>query len=83
MNIDRTTVGKIELAACGVSLDLLFALSDLLNVPIDRLFVLGNKPMFAEREHLAIIDLGASSFENSFLKVQGKTPAILTYCEAF
>lgn len=39
LNIDRTTVSKIELATCGVSLDLLFDLSDLLEVPIDKLFV--------------------------------------------
>ena len=39
LEIDRTTVSKIELATCGVSLDLLFDLSDVLGVPIDKLFV--------------------------------------------
>lgn len=38
LEIDRTTVSKIELATCGVSLDLLFDLSDVLGVPIDKLF---------------------------------------------
>ena len=38
LNIDRTTVSKIELATCGVSLDLLFDISDLLNVPMNKLF---------------------------------------------
>lgn len=38
LNVDRTTVSKIELATCGVSLDLLFDISELLNVPINQLF---------------------------------------------
>ncbi len=38
LDIDRTTVSKIELATCGVSLDLLFDLSDLLDVPIQNFF---------------------------------------------
>lgn len=38
LEIDRTTVSKIELATCGVSLDLLFDLSDVLDVPIDKFF---------------------------------------------
>lgn len=38
LEIDRTTVSKIELATCGVSLDLLFDISELLNVPINKLF---------------------------------------------
>jgi len=38
LEIDRTTVSKIELATCGVSLDLLFDISALLNVPIKQLF---------------------------------------------
>lgn len=37
LEIDRTTVSKIELATCGVSLDLLFDISELLNVPINKL----------------------------------------------
>ena len=38
LEIDRTTVSKIELATCGVSLDLLFDISSLLNVPLNKLF---------------------------------------------
>lgn len=38
LNVDRTTVSKVELATCGVSLDLLFDISELLNVPINQLF---------------------------------------------
>lgn len=38
LEIDRTTVSKIELATCGVSLDLLFDISELLGVPINKLF---------------------------------------------
>ncbi len=38
LDVDRTTVSKIELATCGVSLDLLFDIADLLNVPVKNLF---------------------------------------------
>lgn len=38
LEIDRTTVSKIELATCGTSLDLLFDISELLNIPINKLF---------------------------------------------
>ncbi len=38
LNVDRTTISKIELATCGVSLDVLFDISELLNVPINQLF---------------------------------------------
>ncbi len=38
LEIDRTTVSKIELATCGISLDLLFDISELLNIPINKLF---------------------------------------------
>lgn len=38
LGIDRTTVSKIELATCGISLDLLFDISDLLNIPVEKLF---------------------------------------------
>ena len=38
LEIDRTTVSKIELATAGVSLDVLFALSDLLEVPVNKFF---------------------------------------------
>lgn len=38
LNLDRTTVSKIELATCGVSLDVLFDISDLLDIPVNKLF---------------------------------------------
>lgn len=38
LNVDRTTISKVELATCGISLDLLFDISELLNVPINQLF---------------------------------------------
>lgn len=38
LNVDRTTVSKVELATCGVSLDLLFDISELLNIPTNQLF---------------------------------------------
>ncbi len=38
LDIDRTTVSKIELAVSGVSLDILFAISDLLKVPVYNFF---------------------------------------------
>ena len=38
LGIDRTTVSKIELATCGVSLDLLLDISEVLNVPVEKLF---------------------------------------------
>lgn len=38
LNIDRTTISKIELAVSGVSLDVIFALSDLLAVPVHKFF---------------------------------------------
>ena len=38
LNIDRTTVSKIESAISGVSLDLLFDMADLWSIPVDRLF---------------------------------------------
>lgn len=38
LDIDRTTVSKIELATCGISLDLLFDISDLLNISVEKLF---------------------------------------------
>ena len=38
LEIDRTTVSKIELATCGISLDLLFDISELLNISINKLF---------------------------------------------
>lgn len=38
LDIDRTTVSKIELASSGVSLDIIFDMSDLLNVPVYKFF---------------------------------------------
>ena len=38
LDIDRTTVSKIELAISGVSLDLLFDMADLWNIPVEKLF---------------------------------------------
>ena len=38
LDIDRTTVSKIELATCGVSLDVLFDMADLLEIPPYKLF---------------------------------------------
>jgi len=38
LDIDRTHMGNIELARSGVSLDVLFRMSDLLDVPIHKFF---------------------------------------------
>ena len=38
LNIDRTHMGNIELARSGVSLDIIFRISDLLDVPVNKLF---------------------------------------------
>jgi len=38
LNIDRTHMGNIELARSGVSLDIIFRISDLLGVPVNKLF---------------------------------------------
>ena len=38
LDIDRTTVSKVELATSGISLDLLFDMSDLLDVPVNKFF---------------------------------------------
>jgi len=38
LDIDRTHISKIELGNVGVSLDILFSLSDLLNVPVHHFF---------------------------------------------
>lgn len=38
LDVDRTTISKIELAVSGVSVDLLFSLADLLEVPVQRFF---------------------------------------------
>jgi len=38
LNIDRTHMGNIELARSGVSLDILFQMSDLLEIPVHKFF---------------------------------------------
>ena len=38
LDIDRTHMQKIETANAGVSLDIIFKLSDILNVPVYRFF---------------------------------------------
>ena len=38
LDVDRTTISKIVLAVSGVSLDLLFAISELLEIPVQRFF---------------------------------------------
>ena len=38
LNLDRTTISKIELATSGVSLDVIFELSDLLDISPAKLF---------------------------------------------
>ena len=38
VDIDRTHIGDIELARSGVSLDVLFRLADVLEVPINKFF---------------------------------------------
>ena len=44
LNVDRTTISKIESAVSGVSLDLLFDMADLWNIPAERLFDFRNEP---------------------------------------
>lgn len=38
VGIDRTHVGKFETARAGVSLDVLFQIADVLEVPVHKLF---------------------------------------------
>jgi len=38
LEIDRTHVSNIELATSGVSLDIIFRISDLLNIPVEKFF---------------------------------------------
>lgn len=38
LNLDRTTISKIELATSGVSLDVIFELSDLFDISPSKLF---------------------------------------------
>ena len=38
LNLDRTTISKIELATSGVSLDVVFDISKIFNIPVEKLF---------------------------------------------
>ena len=38
LSLDRTTISKVELATCGVSLDVLFEIAALFNIPVVKLF---------------------------------------------
>ncbi len=38
LNVDRTTIGKIELAISSASLDVIFSLADALDVPVYKFF---------------------------------------------
>ena len=38
VDIDRTNVGNLELARAGTSLDVIFRISDALEVPVHKLF---------------------------------------------
>ena len=39
LDVDRTTISKIELATSGVSLDLVFDIAELFEIPVEKLFV--------------------------------------------
>lgn len=39
LEVDRTTISKIELATSGVSVDLIFDIADLFKIPVEKLFV--------------------------------------------
>ncbi len=38
IDVDNTTISKVEVATTGVSLDVLFKICDVLDVPIQKLF---------------------------------------------
>lgn len=38
LDLDRTTISKIELATSGVSLDVIFEIADLFKIPAESLF---------------------------------------------
>ena len=38
LNLDRTTISKIEFATCGVSLDVIFEIAELFDISVDKLF---------------------------------------------
>ena len=39
LDVDRTTISKIELATCGVSLDVIFDIAELFEIPVEKLFI--------------------------------------------
>lgn len=39
LNLDRTTISKIELATSGVSLDVIFDIAELFDIPVEKLFI--------------------------------------------
>lgn len=39
LDVDLTTISKIELATSGVSLDIVFDIADLFDIQVDKLFV--------------------------------------------
>lgn len=38
LDVDRTTISKIELATSGVSMDLIFDIADLFGISVEKLF---------------------------------------------
>ena len=38
LDLDRTTISKIELATCGVSLDVIFEIAELFEISVEKLF---------------------------------------------
>ena len=38
LDVDRTTISKIELATSGVSLDIIFDIAELFDIPVKKLF---------------------------------------------
>lgn len=38
LDLDRTTISKIELATCGVSLDVIFEIAELFDISVEKLF---------------------------------------------
>ncbi len=39
LDLDRTAISKIELATCGVSLDVIFEIAELFEIPVEKLFL--------------------------------------------
>ena len=38
LDLDRTTISKVELATCGVSLDVIFEIAELFEISVEKLF---------------------------------------------